>query len=43
MRNKRMSSSLQRKRQLNRQHAKVINRRQEYFVQTLLEEKLCQS
>ena len=39
MRNKRMSSSLQRKRQLHRQHAKMINRRQEYFIQALLEDK----
>lgn len=39
MRTKRMSSSLQRKRQLHRQQTKMVARRQEYFIQTLLEDK----
>jgi len=39
MRNKRITSTSQRKRQLARQHHKVATRRQEFFIQTLNEEK----
>ena len=39
MRTKRVPSNLQRKRQLHRQQAKMVNRRQEFFIQNLLEEK----
>ncbi len=39
MRRKKLLSTLQRKRQLNRQQSKMINRRQEYFIQTLVEAK----
>ncbi|MFB1015709.1 MAG: hypothetical protein ACI93V_000922 [Alteromonadaceae bacterium] len=39
MRNKRITSSLQRKRQLARRYHKVATRRQEFFIQTLNEER----
>ena len=39
MRNRRLAPNLQRRRQLNRQQTKMINRRQEYFVQSLVNEK----
>jgi|TARA_B110000908_G_C9891322_1_gene286935 hypothetical protein len=40
MKNKRLATASQRKRQLARQHHKVATRRQEFFMQTLHEEKL---
>ena len=39
MRIKRLVSSSQRKRQLTRQHNKIATRRQEFFIQTLNEDK----
>mgnify|MGYP007014138756 CR=1 FL=1 len=39
MRNKRSFSTSQRKRQLSRQHSKIATRRQDFFLQTLNEEK----
>lgn len=39
MKNKRLTHTSQRKRQLARQHHKVATRRQEFFIQSLNEEK----
>ncbi len=39
MRNRRITSTSQRKRQLSRQHHKVATRRQEFFIQIITEEK----
>lgn len=39
MKNKKVFSSLHRKRQMQRQQIKMVNRRQEFFIQNLLEEK----
>jgi hypothetical protein len=39
MKNKRLTSTLQRKRQSVRRYQKVATRRQEFFLQTLDEEK----
>jgi len=40
MKNKKITQTSQRKRQLARQHHKVATRRQEFFIQTLNEEKV---
>jgi len=40
MQKKRLATVSQRRRQLARQHRKVATRRQEFFMQTVQEEKL---
>lgn len=40
MRNRKFVTGLQRKRQLHRQHTKMMNRRQEFFAQVLMLESI---